>query len=140
MLTIKLHGSIPSFKNSKLIVRHGTRSALITKPEYRKAMDALVLQARAAYRGEPLENPGMIVQLYAKAARQDPDNMLACIMDVLVEAGILRDDNLKRCNGPKVMPSAILGGLDGAVIRLLPAPADFEILASLAADRRSLAL
>lgn len=121
-IDIRLEGHVPSVKNSQQILRRKNGTPfLMAKATYRKAMDSLTLQARAAWRGRPpLEHPDLIVWIYSADRRGDRDNKLNAIMDILKHAKVIADDNIRRCNGTVLMPPAIVGKGEGAVIRITP--------------------
>lgn len=92
----ELHGRCPSKKNSKLIAR----GRVITKPAYQAELQSLTLQARAAWAGKPpLTNCDMDLFFRASSYSQDLDNAVSGLMDCLVDAGVIADDNMNhvRC-------------------------------------------
>lgn len=104
--------------------------------DVRSQLQSLELQASTA-RPPKLVHPTMVFQLYATSARQDWDNMAQCLQDVLVKTGWLKNDNLKSCNGMKIIPPARIGRSEGAVVLLLESG---EPLADLAVFASALAL
>jgi len=46
-----------------------------------------------------LSHPSMDVHIYTRSRRQDRDNIVTTVLDVLVKAGVLAGDNIARFNG-----------------------------------------
>jgi hypothetical protein len=79
-------------------------------------IDALILQAKLQWRRIPLENPDMDVEFFVLDRRSDRDNKLGCVLDVLQEAGVLKNDNVAHFNGTLVIHPAVIGNVEGVVI------------------------
>lgn len=86
-------------------------------PQTTADIRALVLLTRVQWRGrEPLEHPHMAVTFYVRDKRADRDNKLTCLLDVLQEAGVIVNDNIKRFNGRLVIEPAIVDPRERTVI------------------------
>lgn len=107
---IKLTGSIPSKKNSRVgFVRNG-RVMNIPNKAYKEWHDDAIYQLRAQGTLEAnFEGVEAIITLYSKDnRRRDMDNQLGSIMDLLVDYGVLRDDSWQCV--PRI--TVIHGGVD----------------------------
>ena len=91
---LELRGAVPSKKNRLRVSRKGGRYA----DGVRGALDSLRLQAQAAWRGqEPLERVSCIdVVFLVRDGRADADGKYTAVQDVLVKAGVLRNDSIAR--------------------------------------------
>lgn len=66
----------------------------------------------------PLTHPDISVTFYCVNAAQDRDGMLTTVLDVLVKARVLTDDNMRHCNGAIVLRPAVIGKEQKTVIEL----------------------
>jgi Holliday junction resolvase RusA-like endonuclease len=116
-MILRLAGPVPSKKN---LYRRGKNGTLFLDREVRHQIDNLVLQAQAQWgaRG-PIEHPDLRILLRVTAARADRDNKLTCLMDVLQDAGILRNDNIARSNGTITLLPAIVGPVEATEIEII---------------------
>ena len=71
--TIVLHGHCPSKKN---LWKRGRGGRTYIDSETKALIDVLTLQAQNQWIGEPLTQPDMRVQFFARDRRRDRDNML----------------------------------------------------------------
>ncbi len=77
--------------------------------EVRAALNGLILQARSQWNPrQPLDHAYVKARFLVKDGRQDLDNKLTCILDVLVEAGVLINDSIAHLAGFEA--SAVLVG------------------------------
>lgn len=118
MVNIVIKGKIPSKKNSKQIVCRGRFPMLLPSAAFKKwhdvALPALIAErselSRQTMQPLPKDFAHRIeVTMYAHDARAfDLTNKAESVMDLLVEAGIIADDN---CNvAPKI--DLRFGGVD----------------------------
>ena len=64
---------------------------------YREWKDAAIADIESQYQGEPLEYAEVTISLTGKHNRQgDADNVAGSVLDALVQAKVLVDDNMKR--------------------------------------------
>lgn len=114
---MKYTGShIPGHKNSKMIIRRGNKSSLITKPEYQKTMDAMIQQ----FSGEKIEEPCKLKYTFfiSDNRRRDLDNIVCTVNDCLVKAGVIPDDSVKWIYGFSVEIKKCEKGAEGVEILL----------------------
>ena len=116
MVNITVKGKIPSKKNSKQIVCRG-RFPMVLPSKAFKAWHDVALPELVAYREKtlmpdprlPIAQCKVAIIMYAHDARAfDLTNKAESVMDLLVEGGIIEDDN---CN---VVNEVVLvfGGID----------------------------
>lgn len=104
-IELELFGKIPSKKNR--YQRNPRRNRPFKDRELARAIDDLVLQIPPVYRNLRLEHPDITVQFGFDNFRQDRDNALTTLLDVLVVAGVLADDSTSRCNGTITLLPAV---------------------------------
>ena len=92
--TLELRGPVPAKKNRLRVSRRRGHYADGVKA----ALDSLRLQAQSAWRGrEPLESVFCIdVVFLVRDGRADADGKYTTVQDVLVKAGVLRNDSIAR--------------------------------------------
>lgn len=106
MIVITLFGRFPSKKNQWGIRRNGS---IGVRGNVQKQLDALLWQVKARYRGEPMEHPIMVWTFGLRNRAQDRDNIKTTVLDILVKGGVLKDDNLKCCDGLEItLPSQMI--------------------------------
>ena len=89
--TLTFAGAIPTKKNGK----RAWRGHVVIDPAIKARVEALEWEARSQWAGKPpLECAGFELVVLGKSARGDLDGMATTILDVLVNAGVLRDDNV----------------------------------------------
>jgi len=115
-IEIELIGRIPSKKN-KYSTRIG-RKGIFKDCKLRAELDSLLIQIPAYLRGLNLEHPDIEVSVYVSNLKQDRDNMLTTILDILVESGVLADDSVAHCNGRITLLPAVKSEAPGALIRI----------------------
>lgn len=123
-IELELFGKIPSKKNR--YQRNPNRNRPFKDRELARAIDDLLLQIPPVYRNLRLEHPDIAVQFGFDNFRQDRDNALTTLLDVLVVAGVLADDSTSRCNGTITVLPAVKAAVPFArvVLRLRePTPA-----------------
>jgi Holliday junction resolvase RusA-like endonuclease len=91
---LEFAGHVPSKKNAK----HAWRGRVVMDPKIRAAVTALSWQAREQWQAKrPIEFCSTIRFHFRVANRRgDLDGKVTTILDVLVEAGVLKDDNSMR--------------------------------------------
>lgn len=88
-----LRGHIPGKKN---MLRRSKNGGLYRDASVSKQIDALILQAKAQWKGnKPFEKARIEMAFVFRDQRSDLDNKLTCALDILVQAGIIENDNLK---------------------------------------------
>lgn len=119
---IVLKGSIPSKKNSRVNTSDGRSFA--SKDFVQWQDDAIVevrRQTRNRYRGHvQLE----VILYFGTLGKADTDNKVTSILDMLVEAMVLKDDYWE-CVVRTVYEAAYRKNKPGAFIRITPMPDDF---------------
>ena len=113
MTRLVLKGPVPSKKNDRSIgYRRGKLTMFIDKDQ-QAALDALVWQAKAQWKGMArLVHPDISIRFHVSNRRQDRDNMATTLLDVLVKAGVLANDNIAQCNGRITIEPAVLDRVD----------------------------
>jgi hypothetical protein len=130
---IQLHGRIPTKKNEKTIgpdSRTG-KLKLWYGAEDRQRIADLVQYAALEWRDvrtgrlPAVEHPALCFEFYVQGAagaatrtryRKDRDNMTTTVLDALVKAGALVDDDIAHCNGRIQILPAVIGPTEGARI------------------------
>jgi Holliday junction resolvase RusA-like endonuclease len=98
MITLTLHGVVPSKKNAW---RRGAQGRVYLPGQVQADIDALVVRACAARHRldlEPLRGKKLAVTatFYTSKQNKDLDNMFTTILDVLQKAEIIENDKLVR--------------------------------------------
>lgn len=95
METYKLLGVPASKKNNKRIVMKKRKPMLISSERFMNWHDDAVLQLKPQVKGKPITQCSAIIcEFYIKDKRKrDNTNMAESIHDLLVDVGILEDDN-----------------------------------------------
>lgn len=90
-----LHGNVPSKKNSLRRIMRGGRIFTVASEAHEAWHAEQIMMARAQWRGkQPLHAARAILTFYPKTHhRSDATNKAESVMDLLVHAGILPDDN-----------------------------------------------
>lgn len=136
-ITILLDGSIPSKKNSRINTRDGKS---FPSKDFSKWQNDAMRQVRAQTRQRfyGLVQIELIIY-FATLGRADTDNKVTSILDMLVEALVLKDDYWETV-ARTVYEAAYRPSKPGAFIRITELPPDFlgdEYLAAAAKrDRR----
>lgn len=124
---ITLRGAIPAKKNERKLVRIKGRMAMAHNREVRDQIHSLTLQARVQWGHKPpLEHPEIWVYLTLPRFGADQDNAYTTILDVLQDAGVLKNDNVRRCNGWKHL-APVVKGPAGARILIRPQQGVMEV-------------
>lgn len=123
--TLELQGPIPAKKQNwrpgkgGQVVFYGGKRADGTRQDVRAEYIALVTQARLLWGSRrACIHPALRVQLCVTWRGADRDNKLSTVLDVLVEAGVLKNDNIANCNGLLELLPACVCGQDRAVIHI----------------------
>ncbi len=96
-MIITLSGSIPSKKN---LLRRSCNGGMYRDRNVANQIIRLTNQARLQWAGrDPMVRPKLKAVFYTATMRADLDNMLTTVLDCLVKAGVLANDNIK--NGPR---------------------------------------
>lgn len=137
VVELRLEGSIPSKKNSRVKTRSG--ASIPSKAFYDWQNDALRqvrMQTREHFLG--LIHIELIIY-FATLGRADTDNKVTSILDMLVEGIVLKDDYWETV-AKTSYEAAYRPGKGGAFIRITELPADFYgeeyLQASAKRDRR----
>lgn len=122
-MIIRLTAPIPSKKNSRLVVGRGRGRALnIPSEQYREWHKANLGSVRAQIAGLPLPAAPVELRLciyLADRRRRDLDNALSSVLDLLVDAGALKDDSWAVV--PRMQVEAELAPASaGAVVEIEP--------------------
>lgn len=104
-LVLELYGEIPSKKNSYK-KRSGRGRGMFKDRDLQSKLDYLTLQIPAEARGLELVHPDMRIQFIVPDRRRDRDNLVTALLDVLVVAGVLKNDNIASFNGRLVIEPA----------------------------------
>jgi Holliday junction resolvase RusA-like endonuclease len=118
-VTLELFGHVPSKKNQWRPRKGG---GIRLDRRAKAPIEFLIAQAQFGWRmitkGAPLEHPKLTVQFFVRDQRADRDNKLSTLLDVLQEAGVLVDDNIRRCNGVITLLPAIVREKEGVTIEI----------------------
>lgn len=87
-----LYGRIPSKKNSKIMICRGTRPILISNPKFSAWYEEQMWKLKG--KKAPQKIHVIEMTFYAPDRRRtDLTNKAESIMDLLVDAGLIKDDN-----------------------------------------------
>ena len=95
-MNITLAGRIPSKKNSKKIIQHGGRTFLVPSSNYAKWHKEALKEVGSQCPGHMLPIKAALIELTFYAPdriRGDLTNKAESVMDLLVDTGVLKDDN-----------------------------------------------
>ena len=95
-MNITLIGRIPSKKNSKKIIQHGGRAFLVPSSNYTKWHKEAIKEVGVQCPGHMLPlQPKLVTLLFypPDKIRGDLTNKAESVMDLLVDTGVLKDDN-----------------------------------------------
>lgn len=119
MVEIRLEGAVPSKKNSRVRTRAGS---YIPSKAFYDWQEAAMWQARQQHKQmfyEPVRVEVTII--FGTKGRADLDNRLTSVLDMLVEALILRDDKWQAV--PEMVARAeYRKGAPGAIIKITEVP------------------
>jgi Holliday junction resolvase RusA-like endonuclease len=106
-MTLKLIGAVPSKKNNYRRSAHG---GMFIPNKEAAEIASLMFQARAQWGDREPVSPDatFAFRFYRKTRRADRDNAYTCLLDVLQKAGVIRNDNLKHCNGEHIICPAVV--------------------------------
>lgn len=112
MVTIRFTGKVPSKKNKW---RRRAQGGIGVDRDTQMRIDELTAEAYLAWHRtirfgdwpSPLEHPGMVWRFGISNFGQDQDNIVTTLLDCLVKAGVLKDDNFAHCNGKKELEPAV---------------------------------
>ena len=117
MLELKLTGNVPSKKNSRVRTRSG---ASIPNKKYYEWQTSALWQVRQQTRKRFLEPVSVeVVVVFGTKRKADIDNRLTSILDMLVEALVLRDDSWQEVPQMNVRAEYIKNQ-PGAFVRIKP--------------------
>lgn len=132
-ITIVFVGFVPAKKNRYSPTMRGGKMRFFKNDKLDAALKVLDSQIPDYCRGLQLEHPEMEWSFQVPDAKADRDNKITTLLDVLVDAGVLRDDNIKRCNGKWTVNEAeIVKGQEETTIVTIR-PREVNILSRLAA-------
>lgn len=111
-MRLVIDGTTPSAKNQKRIVRGKNGNPLIiASKNYLEWEESAVLQLRQQFSGYRVKDYPIKIELtfyFPSQHRKDLDNSCSSVMDALVKAKVIEDDDWKHVDNLKV----VFGGLD----------------------------
>lgn len=119
---IELRGHIPSKKNSYRPRRGGKGRGFFKDTRLQAELDRLALQIPGEYRDLKLESPHLEWNFTYARANWDLDNAKTTVLDLLVQYGVLMNDNIKRLNGGETTHPAVKGDYDSVRVVITPQP------------------
>ena len=101
MLKIIIRGNPITKKNSMRIVRMGQYSKIIPSVAYMNYKEMVFYQIGGQYKDEPINTPVNVKCVYYMKTRRKVDllNLMSATLDLLVDLGILEDDNSRIVKG-----------------------------------------
>lgn len=94
--TFKLNCIPPSKKNSKRIAKRGKRSFILSSQRYCDWEKTATIELKSQYNGKPICRCHVAIAFYIADNRaRDLTNLAEGVLDAMVLAGILWDDNYK---------------------------------------------
>jgi Holliday junction resolvase RusA-like endonuclease len=123
-ITIVFIGAVPAKKNKYRPRFGGSGKRFFKDTNLDAALKALDAQIPANYRGLKLEHPEIEWYFQVPAGKTDRDNKITTILDILVAAGVLYDDNIRRCNGKWTVNEAeiVKDQEETTIVVIKPAP------------------
>jgi Holliday junction resolvase RusA-like endonuclease len=97
-MLISLKGNVPAKKNRWHRAKNGR--IYFDQDGIAEQIASLTWQLKAQHKGKPLSNPSMIITFYCKDNRGDIDNKLSTLLDCMVAAEVLQNDNMTHLRGP----------------------------------------
>jgi hypothetical protein len=118
VLWLRLMGQVAAKKNNWRPRRGG--KGIFLDEKSRASIDGLAAQIPGALRDLRLRHPAIEVFTFVplKGCDADVDNMWTSISDILVKYGVLAEDSIRHCNGPKLLHPAILWEVHATVVKL----------------------
>jgi Holliday junction resolvase RusA-like endonuclease len=115
MIEIELEGNIPSKKNSRIRTKSG---AYIPNKRFYDWQNDAIKQVRSQTR-ERFFTPVAVdlVITFGRKSKSDLDNRLTSVLDMLVEAMVLRDDRFEYVVDERVR-ARYVKGKPGAILRI----------------------
>lgn len=109
---IHLHGKAISKKNN--LRQRGAGLGYFNDPKVKAMEDYFLMQIPPEMVGIKVEHPDVSYEFTVPEnnQRQDKDNLMTAVQDVLVKAGVFLNDNIKHHNGKITLLQAILGKKD----------------------------
>lgn len=120
-MVLHLLGHVPAKKNNWRPRKGG---GIVLDRDTREAIDRLAMQIPGRFRDLRLESPEIEFYFTYMRGGWDRDNAATTLLDVLVEYGVLYDDNIKRGNGKITIHPALPADSDGVTIVIIPAAQD----------------
>ena len=117
-IVIELRGHVPSKKNN-LRPRKGG-GIMNDNKEVHALIDRLSMQVPGRVRDLNLESPDIHFHFFYQRANWDRDNACTTLLDIMVKYGVLKDDNVARCNGTITIHPAERAEEDSVKIILFP--------------------
>jgi hypothetical protein len=105
---ITLWGQLVSKKNMYTPIKTESGVIFIKNSQLQAKINALACQIPADMRGLKLENPDILVRMTVAHQQGDQDGAYTTLLDILVDAGVLWNDNIKRCNGRKILEPCVV--------------------------------
>lgn len=95
MIQYIIHGNPITKKNSLQIVYAGGHPKISQSKQYKAYRERALWQLAGQRPKQPIDKPVNVMCLYYMKTRRMPDlvNLLEATLDILVDAGILKDDN-----------------------------------------------
>lgn len=110
--TLSINGPIPAKKNRW----HRSKSGgmYFDQGGITAQIAAITWQLKAQWQTAPAENPRIDIKFRCKDKRGDIDNKLSTLLDCMVHAGVIKNDNLKNLSGPITITGEV--GEEGAEV------------------------
>jgi hypothetical protein len=115
-IEMEFSGHVPSKKNSYTPKRGG----MFKSKDLQDAIDRLAMQVPGEFRDLKLVSPQIEYFFTYTKANWDRDNAAVTLGDILVQMGVLANDNIASCNGPIVIHPAVRGDYDSCRIVITP--------------------
>lgn len=125
-VTFELLGPVPAKKqnwrpgkNGKVIF-YGRQKANGERVDVRQQYKDLITQARIVWGPRrACVHPSIQIQFFVTWRGADRDNKLSTVLDALVEAGVLQNDNIAQFNGNLRVLPAVVSEKERTVIRIV---------------------
>ncbi len=117
-LVLELHGHVPGKKNMYTPRKDG--KGFFKNSELQTRIDRLAMQIPGWARDLKLVHADLSFHFTYTKANWDRDGAYVCLLDLMVDMGVLAGDRLSNCNGTNTIHPAERGEYDGVKIVIFP--------------------
>ena len=113
-MRLELRGHVPSKASD---YRRGRNGGLYLPPGTAMELAGLQFQLNALWGGKPtLIDPDITLEFHVSNPLQDKDGCIKATLDIMQKAGVIKNDNIKFCNGWLHIAPAVITSDEKVVI------------------------